>query len=90
MLNATMTDKELIGDSVSSQKFISGNYNTFVDECVTPELRSDFMMILNEEHQIGAELFTEMQNRGWYQVQSAEQTKIQQAKQKITSSLLQS
>lgn len=84
--NATLTDKELIGDSVSSQKFISSNYDTFANECVTPELRNDFLNILNEEHQIQAELFTEMQNRGWYQVQPAEQTKIQQAKQMITSS----
>jgi len=85
-INTTLTDKELIGDSLTSQKFISSNYNTFANECVTPELRNDFLNILNEEHQIQAELFTEMQNRGWYQVEPATQTKIQQAKQKITSS----
>jgi spore coat protein CotF len=84
MQSQTMTDKELINDSVSSQKYISGSYNVYANECVTPELRNDFLGILNEEHQIQAELFTEMQNRGWYQVQTAEQNKISQAKQKFS------
>lgn len=84
MHTQTMTDKELINDSVSSQKFISGNYNVYANECATPELRNDFLSILNEEHQIQADLFVEMQNRGWYQVQTAEQNKIAQAKQKFS------
>ena len=82
--NSGMTDKELINDTISSQKYISSSYNTYANECVTPSLRNDFLSILNEEHQIQADLFTEMQNRGWYQVQSAEQNKVMQAKQKFT------
>ena len=84
-INGQMTDKEIINDTVVSQKFISGNYNTFANECVAGNLRNDFLSILNEEHRIQADLFYEMQNRGWYQVAAAEQTKIDQTKQKFTT-----
>ena len=37
-----------------------------------------------EEHQIEANIFDEMQKRGWYQVLNAEDQKIEQAKQKMS------
>ncbi|NLJ30350.1 MAG: spore coat protein [Clostridiales bacterium] len=77
-----MQEKEVFNDVLSSQKFITDTYNTFANECVTPNVRSEFMRILNEEHQIQSEVFDEMQKRGWYQTPAAEQQKIQQAKQK--------
>ena len=42
--------------------------------------------ILNDEHCIQADIFTNMQNHGWYTVEQAEQQKIQQAKQKMQTS----
>lgn len=75
-------DKEMLEDSLSSQKFITDGYNTFANECASAQLKTDFMNLLNEEHQIQHEIFTEMQKRGWYQMEAAEQTKINQAKQK--------
>jgi spore coat protein CotF len=76
-------DKEMITDALTSQKMITSTYNTFANECATPALRSEFMNILSDEHQIQHEIFTEMQKRGWYQVEAAEKTKIDQAKQKF-------
>ncbi|WP_312645224.1 spore coat protein [Hydrogenoanaerobacterium sp.] len=75
-------DKEMMDDALSSQKFVTGGYNNFANECATPALKTDFMNILNEEHQIQHELFLEMQKRGWYQVEAADQNKVTQAKQK--------
>lgn len=77
-----MQEKEVFNDVLSSQKFITETYNTFTNECVTPNIRNEFMRILNEEHQIQAEVFDEMQKRGWYQTPAADQQKIQQAKTK--------
>ena len=77
------SDKDRMQDALASQKFITENYNTFTNECVTPEMRGVFMSILKEEHDIQNEIFTEMQKRGWYQVQPAEQQKIQQTKTKF-------
>lgn len=80
-------DKEMLGDALSAQKFVTSGYNTFANECATASLKTDFMNILNEEHQIQHELFLEMQKRGWYQVEAADQAKIQQTKQKYLSQM---
>ena len=82
-----MGDKEMVNDSIASQKLISNNYNTFANECATPNLRDEFMNILKDENQIEAELFNEMQKRGWYQMQAADQQQVMQAKQKYQNSL---
>lgn len=84
MLNAQFGDREIMNDALSSQKFIAEGYNTGATECACPQLMSVMMNILNEEHQMQHELFTEMQNRGWYVTTPAEQQKVQQAKQKFT------
>lgn len=81
----TLADKELLEDALTSQKHITDTYNTYTNECATPEIRDDFMNILREEHQIQADVFTEMQKRGWYTPAPAEQQKINQTKQKFQS-----
>ena len=75
-------EKEMLSDALSSQKLATENYNTFANECSNPAVKSEFMNILNEEHQIQFEVFSELQKRGWYPVQQAEQQKVSQAKQK--------
>ena len=79
--NTDMTEKEMMTDILNSQKQMTGMYNTFVNECSAPAVRHEFMNLLNEEHQIQADVFSEMQKRGWYPVENAEQQKIEQAKQ---------
>lgn len=80
--NAEMSEKEMMDDILCSQKQITGTYNTFANECSAPAVRDEFINLLNEEHQLQADVFSEMQKRGWYAVESAEQQKIDQAKQK--------
>lgn len=86
MSNQMMGDKEFLNDSIASQKYAGSGYNTFANECVNPQLRATFLNILREEHDIQAELFSEMQQRGWYQVAPADQNKVMQARQKFQSS----
>ena len=83
--NLPMQDKEMIGDALSSQKLITNVYSTFANECAQKGLREDMLNILHEEHEIEADLFCEMNSRGWYQTQPAEQQKVQQTKQKFQS-----
>jgi spore coat protein CotF len=85
--SAKMGDVEIMNDSIASQKLISSNYDTFANECATPNLRDEFLNILKDEHQIQAEIFTEMQKRGWYQIQPADQQQLSQAKQKFQNIL---
>jgi len=77
-------DKDIMTDLLSSQKFVTDGYNTSTNECATPCVRSDMLNILNEEHQIQSDVFSEMQKRGWYPTEAADQTKIKQVKQKYT------
>lgn len=82
MHKISMSEKEFLHDALTSQKFITGTYNSFANECATPNVRNDFIRILNEEHQIQADLFNEMHRRGWYETKPAQTQQITQAKQK--------
>lgn len=79
------SDKEILMDLLNSQKSITSNYNSYANECATPAIKTDFVNILSEEHQLQNEVFSEMQKRGWYQTEAAQQDKINQAKQKYTA-----
>ena len=80
-------DKDMMTDLLSSQKFVTDGYNTSANECACPGLRSDMLNILQEEHQIQSDVFGEMQKRGWYQTEAAEQQKIDQVKQKYQNAM---
>lgn len=81
--NSNFTDQDMMTDALSSQKLITDNYNTFANECANSMVKSELMNLLSEEHQIQHEIFVEMQKRGWYQTEAADQNKINQAKQKF-------
>ena len=55
-----LSDEEIMNDILSSQKHITGVYNTFSNECTHQALRNDFLNILREEHNIQVDVFTEM------------------------------
>ncbi len=80
-----MTEKEILQDCLSSQKFATTNYNIWAGECVNPQLKSAFLNILDDEHKIQQDIFTDMNTNGWYPVQPAEQQKLQQVKQKFSA-----
>ena len=79
-------DKEALSDFLATQKMISSTYNTFAGECVNTQLRDEFLNILKEEHCIQSEIFSEMQSRGWYQVQPADANEVTKARQKFSVS----
>ena len=85
--NSKMCDVDIMNASIASQKMISSAYATFANECATPNLRDEFLNILKDELQIQSEIFSEMQKRGWYQVQPADQNQVNQAKQKFQNVL---
>ncbi len=85
-MNQIMQDRDLMEDLLSSEKAVTGSYNTFTNECSTARVRDEFLNILNEEHQIHADVFSEMQKRGWYPMPNVEQKKIEQARMKFQNS----
>ena len=84
--NIGLQDQDLLTDILASEKMLTGSYNTFTNECATQQLRDEFLNILNEEHQMQADVFTEMKKRGWYPTPAAQQQMMDQAKQKFQSS----
>ena len=83
--NIPMNDQEMMHDALSSQKQITGIYNTYANECATPAIRDEMLNILQEELVIQADVFKEMQKRVWYPTPMAEEQKIQSTKQKFLS-----
>jgi spore coat protein CotF len=79
-----LKEKEMLQDSLISQKLIAGSYNTFAGECVNAQLRDAFLNILDEEHCIQADIFSQLQSNGWYQVEPADAQKVQKARQKYS------
>ncbi len=85
MNNRNLTDREIMDDVLTSQKHITGVYNTFSNECVNQQLQADMMTILKEEHNMQFDVFSDMQKRGWYSPAAAEQQKVTEAKTKFES-----
>ena len=85
-MNTTYSDKEKIADALMTQKFVTGNYNSFANECAHPEIKRLALELLSDEHSIQHEIFTEMQNHGWYEVKAATEAAIQQAKTQLENS----
>lgn len=81
----TMTDQEMMDDVLASQKLITSDYNTCANETANSQLRATFLNLLKDEHEIGADLFAQMQERGWYQPKQADQSEINKARQKFTN-----
>lgn len=83
MQTQKMTEQQTMMDLLSSQKYLSGMYQSFGNECATPDVRGCMFSILEEEQRISEEIFTQMNTRGYYPVEKAEDTKVNQAKQKF-------
>lgn len=83
MNNFGLSDKDIFDDVLSSQKQITGIYDTFSNECVNQQLRNDMLMILNDEHQIQSDVFFEMQKRGWQSPACAQAEMINQTRTKF-------
>lgn len=79
-----MNDQEQMTDLIFCEKKMSANYNEFASECVDPKLRREFLDILEETHKIQAELYNEAKVKGWYKVEQAPASKVDQALQKFT------
>ena len=81
------TDKEILGDGLSTQKSTTEKFNTFAGECVHDDLRGTMMKILEQEHSISTDVFNMMHQRGMCETPPAEEKKIMEAKQKFSQSV---
>lgn len=80
---AKMSEQEKLTDLLSTQKFMAATYNAYCCESATTSVRSSLCSILQDELRIQEEIFGEMNTRGYYPLQTAEETKINAEKQKF-------
>ncbi len=80
-----MNDQERVTDMILSEKKMSNNYSIFASECVDDKLRDEYLKILNKSHQTQTALFKAAQSKGWYSVEQAPQSKIDEAYNKFNS-----
>ncbi len=79
-------DKTMMTDMLSTQKFIASNYNNYAGEISTKQAKNKLMKILGEEHDLQFKIFEDMQAKGWYEVTTAPQAKVEQTVQTHISS----
>ena len=77
------TDKEILGDGLSTQNATTDLFNTASNECVHDNVRSTMLKILEQEHIIQNEVFNMMHDRGYYETPAADDKKVQEAQQKF-------
>ena len=86
-MNTRMTDKEKMADLLSCEKFLAGNYNTYCMEAATTSVRSCLCSLLKDVHELQEGVFEEMNTRGWYPLETAEEAKLQAEKQKFAQTV---
>lgn len=79
-----MQDKELMEQELLTIKGVCDLYLHGAIESTTAEVHMAFKDALNESLDIQNKIYNLMKERGWYQTDTAEQTKIDTAKQKFT------
>lgn len=76
-------DRDQINDILSFEKYLTGGFNTALNEMQMPQLHQAIQNILNDVHLSQFEMFDLMFQKGWYKMKAAEQTEIQQAYQQF-------
>ena len=80
-----MNDQERLTDFLCSEKKMSANYDAYAAECVSTNLRDDYLKIFNQGHMTQTDLFKLAQAKGWYQVKQAPANKVSQAYTKFSN-----
>ena len=78
------TEKEILGDALSSQKATTELFNKASNECVHENVRETLLDILEEEREIQQDVFVMMHDKGMYPTPEAEQKKVDQLKQQYS------
>ena len=84
---ASMSEEQMLNDLLSSQKFLTGEYNSYCCEASTGAVKSCLMSILEDEHRIQEEIFNSLHARGWYPIEAAEDGKLSQTKQTFSQAV---
>lgn len=80
-----ISEKEVLGDALATEKACTSNYNMYANECVHKNVRDVMMSVLEQEHSIQQDVFNMMHSKGYYPTPEAESEKVDEAKQRYAS-----
>ena len=75
-----MTEKELLNDLLNQQKQLAGNYAMSITECSIPKMRQMLSKQHNTICQDQFQVFTQMNQRGYYPTKNAAAKDVSTAK----------
>lgn len=81
--NQQMNDRDRLEDMLSTEKYLTNNFNVYAREAGHKQLQQDVMTILNETHQIQYEMFELMFQKGHYKLEAEQQMKLDQTFQQF-------
>ena len=79
-----MCEKDVLMDMLSTQKSLMSMYSLEISESVSPELRNTLDSLFSTVSSDQYKLWNLMNQKGFYPVENAEVTKLDQEKQKAT------
>ena len=62
-------DKDILTDMLMTEKYVSGTYETAIQESANEAVRNALRQIQDEEQQHAKMIFDAMNQRGWYKPQ---------------------
>lgn len=84
-----LTERDMLYDSIMTEKYVSDAYNTTVMESVNQNIIEALQHIQQEEQEHAKLFFEAMHHRGWYTVEAAHpsQAAKQEVDQQISSQM---
>ncbi|WP_079526978.1 MULTISPECIES: spore coat protein [Halobacillus] len=78
-----MNERDFINDQLTTEKYMTGSYSVALNEASNETLYQDLSTIFKETQDCQRNLYNLMFKNGWYAVEQAEQTKVQQSYQQF-------
>jgi len=78
-----MNDRDFINDLLANEKYMTDSYSTALNEASNDVLYQDLLSIFTETQNMQRELYNFMFQHGWYKLESADTSKLQQSYQQF-------
>lgn len=78
-----LTDKEIVASILNEHKLSASSLTNLILESASPMLRNDAESILTKTFDSQKQIFDIMTQKGWYQIQNANQQELSTAQQKV-------
>jgi spore coat protein CotF len=78
-----MNDRDFLNDVLTTEKYMTNSYSTFLHEASHQQLYQDILNIFTETQNCQRELYNLMFKKGWYKIEAADRQKLQQSYQQF-------